>query len=85
MLLIRNCFQFSFRKECDCDVTTRMPENAPLEIAILKIFICYTLPLTKDATCYGNMRQGQLKFLDAFIQQVGLFLYVWNRMHFSHW
>ena len=76
MLLIRNCFQFSFRKKCDCDVTTRMPENAPLEIAILKIFICYTLPLTKDATCYGNMRQGQLKFLDAFIQQVGLFLYV---------
>lgn len=48
-----------------------MSENTALMTAILKIFICYTLPLTKDASCYENIRQGQLKFLDVFIQQVG--------------
>ena len=57
-----------------------MSENTALMTAILKIFICYTLPLTKDASCYENIRQGQLKFLDVFIQQVGC-AYVYLRQN----
>ena len=41
-------------------------------LALLKIFICYTLPLQKDANCFHAMREAQFSFATVFLKQVGL-------------
>ena len=45
-------------------------ENTVLLLTILKIFVCYTLPIKEDDSCYKEMRIAELRFLDVFIANV---------------
>ena len=45
-------------------------EDTVLLLTILKIFVCYTLPIKEDDSCYKEMRAAELRFLDVFIANV---------------
>lgn len=37
---------------------------------ILKIFVCYSLPIKSEDACYTDMRNGLLRFADSLIKTV---------------
>lgn len=37
---------------------------------ILKIFVCYSLPVKREESCYGDMRSGLLHFADSVVKSV---------------
>lgn len=54
--------------------TIRSANDNSLLVNLLKIFVCYTLPIKKDDSCYSNLRMGQLRFLESFISNVYIIL-----------
>lgn len=59
----------------------RSQENPSVLLTILKIFVCYTLPIKQDDSCYQELRIGLLRFLEAFISNVLTGFYIYIRMH----
>ena len=55
---------------CFSALTGSSSEDTLLLTTILKIFVCYTLPIREDDSCYKEMRSAQLRFLDVFIHNV---------------
>ena len=63
-----------------CDIMARSSDNVPIMVTLLKIFICYTLPLN-ESTGMDEICQGQCSFMTAFLKQVCLIEFiVYRRM-----
>ena len=57
---------------CFLAFTGSSSEDTLLLTTILKIFVCYTLPIREDDSCYKEVRSAQLRFLDVFIHNVSV-------------
>lgn len=51
-------------------LSDRSGENEDIMMVLLKIFVCYTLPLKRDDSCYKDLHMGLLRFLEAFLANV---------------
>lgn len=61
---------------------SRSSDNVPVMVTLLKIFICYTLPLDKSPES-NEVIQGQFSFMTAFLKQVYLFAFIiYRRMDY---
>ena len=60
----------------------RSQENTSILLPILKIFVCYTLPIKPDDSCYQELRIALLRFLEAFISNVYIIFSIYPRMHY---
>lgn len=81
----QNSFLSSCRNTSITSLTVRSSSNVPLMMTLLKIFICYSLPLSPDASCYQEMREGQRTFLQSLITQVCAIYRILPRTRFPVW
>ena len=66
-----------------CSLVHHSSKDDPSTLMILlKIFVCYTLPLKKDDSCYNELRIGLLRFAESFISNVVTFSIDHLRMPF---